>query len=45
MWGSIAPALLPSGLLLILSFVGFSWFCWPGVARRQLTFLCFAKEK
>ena len=22
-----------------------SWVCWPGVARRQVTFFCFAKRK
>src|SRR6188474_1039671 len=22
-----------------------SWFCWPGIARQQVTFFCFAKRK
>ena len=30
---------------LIRSGVFFAWWGWPGVARRQLTFFCFAKIK
>ncbi len=35
---SFSPCLAPAGALAAES-------CWPGVARRQVTFFCFAKRK